>query len=230
MSRVVAKASSRELPEPGVYPARVVRIIELGSVETDFGTKFKIQLVYELIGEFFENEEGEEFPQTVFRNYNKSLGKSSDMGKDVRAITGIDFDADEEYELDDLLDSPCQVEVVHSEDGKYANVNKVIGPPKGGKIGRAVSELKSLYLDENFDEDVYESLHSNLQKKIAESPEYQEIVEDSKPKSKKGKGTRSEEDDDEPKSKRRGKEDDDEDDKPRRSSRDEKKKPARRRR
>lgn len=203
----------KNLAPEGVHDARIVRFIELGSVETDYGKKFKCQVSFELVDETFENQDGEEVPYVVHRTYNRSLTKRSDMGKDLRAA-GLDCDSDDddyEVEMDDLLNMPCMVEITHTEDGQYANMTKVLKMKKGHKVAKCQTELASLYLTEDdFDQEVFDSLPEFLQDQITESDEYIEMFGESKPKSKKGKKKTKDDDEDEdedekPKKKAKGK-------------------------
>lgn len=194
----------RVLPEEGMHNARVVRIIEQGSQETEWGEKFKVQLSFELVdaSHVFNEEKG---PQNflVHRKYNKSLHKRSDLGKDVRAIAGKNFPEKGVFEMDSILDEPCQVEIQHSEDGQYANIVRVTPPAKGSKVAKSESDLMSLYLDENFDEDVFDSLTDGMREKIEASPEYQELFPDAEPSPKRNKNSDDDEEDETPKRKKR---------------------------
>lgn len=238
MSKYSAKASAKILAPEGVHPARCVRFIELGTQDMgEFGDKFRCQISYELVEEsaVFNEDKGEQ-PFVVHKTYNRSLHKRSDMGKAVRVLLGVkDFDPDEEIDMDDILDQPCMVEIVHSEDGQYANVAAVTAVPKGTKVKKSETDTKSLYLDDSFDEDVFDSLHDSLKEKIEESPEYKELgLDNDKPKSRKGgkdkpsnkKGRKDEDEEEE--------DEDEEDDRPKRNKRSakkekpERKKPARR--
>lgn len=212
--------TERILPDEGVYDARVVRFIELGTQDGgEYGDKFKVQMSFELVDEaaVFNEDKGEQ-NFLVHRKFNKSLHKRSDLGKAVREILGDDFPEEGEIEMDSLTDMPCQVKIVHSEDGQYANVESVMAVKKGAKVSKSENEFVSLYLDDNFDEDVFDSLHDGLREKIEASPEYQELFPDNKPK-RKGKAKDEEEEeedeDDRPRRKKSRKdEDDDEDDRP----------------
>lgn len=202
--------TQRQLPEEGLHKARPYRFIELGTQESEeWGDKFKVQVSYELVehSAVFNEEKGEQ-NFTAHRKYNKSLHKRSDLGKDVRAIMGKDFPEKGEFEMDEILDRPCFVEIQHSEDGQYANVVKVISAKQSDLKGfpKLENDCVSLYLDDNFDEDVFEELHEGIREKIEESPEYQEMFPDAKPKR---KGSRKDDDDEE---------EEDEDDRPRRKS------------
>lgn len=229
MSKYENSASEKILPPEGMHNARCIRFLELGTVETDFGDKFKCQFSFELVDESttFDEEKGEQ-NFVVHRTFNRSLKPRSDMGKCVRALLGDEaVDEAEVVEMDDVLDQPCQVRIKYDDKKKpkYANIVEILPPPKG-KISKSENDTQSLYLDENFDSDVFDSLPDWMQDNIKETDEGKALIEDGsieddKPKSKKGKKDDDDEDD-EPK-KKRGKKDEDEeeeeDEKPRRKKR-----------
>lgn len=246
-TKYAVSQSEKILPPEGLHNARVSRFLELGTQDTDWGEKFKCQISYTLVDEtaVFNEEDGEQ-NFVLHRTYNKSLGSGSDMGKAVRAILGKDYVNDaEEIEMDEILDQPCKVMVEYSDDEEYANIIKVFPWKKSdGKCAKLPDDPMSCYLDENFDQSVFDTLPEWIQETMATSPEGEELIEeglmeweDPKPKSKKkGKGAKAksskrkddddDEDEEDEKPKRRGsrkakdeeeeEEDEDDDDKPKR--------------
>jgi hypothetical protein len=217
MSKLKVSQREKILAPEGVHNARIVRIVELGTQPSDeWGDKFKIELSYELVDEsaVFNEEKGEQ-NFVVRKKYNRSLHKRSDLAKHITAMTGNKFEADDEFEMDDLLDQACQVEITHSDDGQYANITGVMKVAKGTKVKKAESDLQSLYLDESFDSEVFETLPEYMQDMIADTDEYKELFPDEKPKSKKKS---KDEDDEDEKPKRKGKrvEEEEEDETPKR--------------
>lgn len=225
-TKYAVSQTEKILPPEGLHNARVIRIVEQGTQDTDWGEKFKVQLSFELVDEsaVFNEENGEQ-NFTLHRTYNRSLGAGADLGKAVRAILGKDYVNDaEEIEMDELLDQPCKVMVEYSDDEEYANIIKIFPWKKSdGKCAKAENEPVSCYLDENFDQSVFDTLPDWLQETMAKSDEGQELIEEglmewAAPKSKKGKkkskkkDEEDEDEEDEPKSRRRRKAKDDDDD------------------
>lgn len=240
--------AERILPPEGLHNARVIRFLEFGTQQTDWGDKFQVNVSYELVDEsaVFNDEDGEQ-NFVMHRTYNKSLGSGSELGKAVRAILGKDYvNNAEEIEMDEILDQPCKIMVEYSEDEQYANIVKVFPWKKSdGKCTKAENEPVSCYLDENFDQSVFDTLPEWVQKVMAESDEGQELLEeglmeweDPGPKSKKGKKKpakkkKDEDDEDEedekPKRRTRSKaKDDDDDEEEEETEEDEDDKPKRR--
>lgn len=215
------------LPSEGLHDARIIGFVELGTQKTDWGDKFQVEVAIELVDEsaVFNEEDGEK-NFVKYMRCTKSLGKRATLGKLVRKVHPEDIDELEEVEMDDILNQPLRVEIEYSEDEQYANIVGFfkVKEKDADKIDEAENEAYSLYLDENFDQDVFDTLPDWKQEMIAESPEGEELIEDgtlefgSKPKSKKGKKTtkkkkgEDEEDDEDykPKSKRGKKSRDDE--------------------
>lgn len=76
-----------------------------------------------------------EGPQIIYANYTASVGSKSNLRKVIESWRGKAM-TDQEAELFDvrnLLGKTCMLQVVHSPDGKYANVKNVMAPPKGTK-------------------------------------------------------------------------------------------------
>ena len=95
--------------------------------------------------------------------------------EDFRLAFGI---KDTDIEMDDLLGKACMVTVEHKETdaGIFANVVNVGQLPKGTKAKKATEELKSLDLDETFDQEIFDSLPDFLREKIASSAEYESVM------------------------------------------------------
>lgn len=221
MSKLKVSQREKVLAPEGVHNARIVRIVELGTQPSDeWGDKFKIEISFELVDEsaVFNEEKGEQ-NFVVRKKYNRSLHKRSDLAKHITAITGNKFEAGDEFEMDDLLNQPCQVEITHSEDGQYANITGIMKAAKGMKVAKAESELQSLYLDDSFDTETFETLPEYMQDMISDTDEYKELFPDEKPKSKK----KSKDEDDDEKPKRKGKQvEEEEEEKPTRRQRNQK--------
>ncbi len=170
--------SKRELAPEGVHKAVCVHVIDLGTQEFSFKGKEmsarKVSVGFELIGK--KNAFGE--PQVVAQRYTFSNSKKSNLMKDLKAWLGI---KDPDFDLDGLQGKPAQVTITHSDDGEYANITNVGGVPKGTKFPKPATPWVSLYLDETFDQDVFDDLPDYFKEKIAASPEYDEVNAPKKP-------------------------------------------------
>jgi len=111
----------------------------------------------------------------VYRQYTFTSSPKGSLMKDLRAAFGVKHT---DIEMHDLLGRACMVTVEHKETdaGTFANVVAVGMLPKGTKAKKATEDLKSLYLDETFDQEVFDSLPDFLREKIASSEEYESVM------------------------------------------------------
>lgn len=171
MSRI-PKTSARELCPEGAHIAGLVAIIDLGTQDGgEYGPRHKIQLAFELLGQ--KTSEGNAF--VAYRQFTYSGSAKGNLMKSLKSGYGI---KDNDIEMDDLLGRPCMVTIEHADtdSGTFANVTNLGMIPKGTKIPKITEELQSLYLDETFDQEVYDALPDFLKEKIAGSPEYAEVM------------------------------------------------------
>jgi len=171
MSRI-PKSSSRELCPEGAHNSALVNIIDLGTQDGgEYGPKHKIQLAYELVDE--KTTDGK--AMVAYRQYTFSASAKGNLMKDIRAAWGI---KDSDVEMDELLGKACMVTIEHKEtdNGTFANITNVGMLPKGVKPRKATEPLRSLYLDDSFDQEVYDALPDFLKEKIAGSPEYAAVM------------------------------------------------------
>lgn len=174
MSLNVSAASDRtfELVPQGQYVARCFKIIDLGTQTAEYmgQTKFqkKVLISWELLdGDHMDD--GRPFSAT--KKYTASLDERGHLRKDLEAWRGKPFtDAElESFDLTNVLGAYCQLQIVHSEDGKYANVNAIMGFK--GEKPKGVNELVSFDID-NPDMKVFETLGDKLKEQIQAAPEF----------------------------------------------------------
>ena len=74
-----------------------------------------------------------EGPAVIYHNYTASMNAKSNMRKGIESWRGKKFtDPEAElFDVRDLLGKSCMVQVVHTDDGQYANVANIMAPPKG---------------------------------------------------------------------------------------------------
>jgi len=126
------KQSTWRNPEDGDYLAVVADIVDLGPVQTKFGLKDKVQIVFLL--DSFDSETGDQFRVSGF--YTKSKHEKSGLRKAVKAIVGYDaFETEGSIDLDDLLlgkNVRLAVENSEGKEGKeYCNIVAILKAPKG---------------------------------------------------------------------------------------------------
>lgn len=166
----------------GNHLARLYSCIDLGhqSVIWNGDTKImhKVVLTWELHG---EDENGEKLqtedgkPLIVSKRYTVSLGDQSTLRKDLESWSGKKMTAEDRknFDMKNLLGKFCMLSVVHSEDGKYANVSTISAVPTAlrNSLPEAINPVTHFWLQE-FDQAKYDALPKYYKEKIAESSEW----------------------------------------------------------
>lgn len=167
----------KPIPE-GTYVATCVRLIDLGTqVSTYKGVdslRRKVLVAWEVPDQMVEFD-GEQRPALVMQRYTASLHDKAVLRQHLEAWRGRRFTADElrGFDLKNVLGKPCQLQILHSEDGAYANVAAIMAVPKGLETPKPHHPLIHFSLDEDeFSEGVYDGLSDKLKSQIATSPEY----------------------------------------------------------
>jgi hypothetical protein len=167
-----------ELTPEGVYTARCYRIIDLGTQTTEYmgesKQQHKVMISWELIGKDDERmKEGENKgkPFSIHKRYTVSLSDKANLRADLEAWRGKKFSTEElhGFDLSNVLGAYCTIQVVHSEDKKYANVNSIMAF-KGEKPEPVNPDL--VFDIDNPDMQIYETLSENMKQTIAKAPEW----------------------------------------------------------
>jgi hypothetical protein len=143
MSPFAMRASEKEfedfeLPPPGLHPAVLVSMIDLGTHSFEYQGKTnelrKVFLVWELTGEFDSGGN----PFLVKQDYTLSLGKKANFRRMLEAWAGRSFGPDEDFDALVLLGKPCVVNLSlgTNKDGskKFIEVTGVSAPMKGQAV------------------------------------------------------------------------------------------------
>lgn len=129
----------------GTHIARCVRVIDLGmqpgSAEYP-DPKHKVLLGWEVPGEVVVIDDVD-MPALVQSRYTASLHPKAKLRADLESWRGRAFTAGElkGFELRGVLDAPCMITVVHSPDGRYANVRAISKLPQGFTAPARISDL-----------------------------------------------------------------------------------------
>lgn len=132
--------------------------------------KVRIFLRFEIPSERITYEKDgveHEGPAVIYHNWNASMNPKATMRKHIESWRGSKFtDADaEQFDVRKLLGQTCLVQVVHTEDGQYANVANIMAPPKGTPKVKAEGTLVYYGPD---DDTQYDALPAFLRKKVDE--------------------------------------------------------------
>ena len=164
--------------EPGTYPARCVRIIDLGTQHGEYEgkatVKQQVMVGWELPTELIEGGDYDGQPRLVSRFYTASLNKKSSLRKDLDSWRGKAFTEEElqGFDLVNIIGKPCMLALVANDTGK-TKVSAVMALPKGMKVDPQISQ--SIVFDvSNWNDETFGSLSEGIQKMIKESDEYRQ--------------------------------------------------------
>lgn len=174
---LIAKESGSDFKQPdaGTYPARCIKIIDLGTQHDEWQGKpivrRQVMLMWELPTETVTID-GQEKPMIVSKFYTLSLSEKSNLRPDLEAWRGRAFTPEEllGFDLANVLDKPCMVSVIHNDKGK-ARVSSVGKLVKGIEVPPHFNKPVFFSLDE-FDGSVFQSLPDGIKNIIAKSDEY----------------------------------------------------------
>lgn len=170
----------KPIPE-GSYIAICIRVIDLGTQVTTYKgadkTQKKVLIVWE-VPEVQVEYDGVMRPALIMSRYTASLSDKANLRRDLESWRGKRF-TDEElkgFDLKVLVGHACQIQVLHSEDGAYANVRAIMAMPKG--MDKPVPEHPTIHfsLDAGeYSQGIFESLSEKLQAQIKLSPEWKAL-------------------------------------------------------
>lgn len=173
--------------EPGVYPARLVQIIDLGvQPQREYKGTAKppaqeIMLTYELVDEFMKDEDGndvEDKPRWVSENFPLHNLKA-DLAKSTKRYHAFDPDEVNEGDWAALIGAPINVTVVNNKNGDkvYDNVANLsaMRPKDAANCPELVNPTKVFDLDDP-DMEVFAALPKWIQDKLTSNLNYKGSV------------------------------------------------------
>lgn len=165
----------KPIPE-GTYVAVCIRVIDLGTQVSSFQGADKLQrkvLIAWEVPEVQVEFDGQTGPALIMKRYTASLSDRANLRKDLEAWRGRRFTEDElkGFDLGALLGKGCQIQVLHSTDGQYANIQTIMALPKGMPHPETSNPLVHFDLDA-YSVGQFQMLSEKLQAQVALSPEY----------------------------------------------------------
>lgn len=161
--------------EPGVYMAVCTGIIDLGEQYSEKYKNYanKVMIVWDVPSETILVD-GVEMPRQLSKEFTCSTSKKGNLRAFLTSWNSRSY-TDEEFgdiELFEQLGKACQLQVVLNETKEYANVENVMGIPKGFPAPTTTTEYvrwdMSAWNDATFDK-----LPEWIREKIKKSTEYQ---------------------------------------------------------
>jgi len=168
-------------PPEGTHLARCVKIIDLGTRESEYNgekrSRREVVIAWELPDELIPKGEAAGKPFVVSKFYTASLSEKATLRHDLEKWRAKSFTPEElkGFDLKAILGKACMVTVVQKEGGKR-RVEGVSSVPKGMTVPPQVNP--SVYFStepDEFDQNVFNALSAGFQKMIMESPEYQQL-------------------------------------------------------
>lgn len=166
--------------EPGVYPARLVQIIDLGvQPQRAYEGKEKppaqeIMLTYELVDEFMKDEDGNDLadkPRWISENFVLH-NLNADMAKSTKRYLAFDPTQEHDGDWGKLIGAAINVTIINNkkQDKVYDNVANLsaMRPKDAVNCPELVNETKVFDIDDP-DMEVYASLPEWIQKKLLEN-------------------------------------------------------------
>ena len=176
----------RELIPAGNYIARCYKMIEIGTVPTEYlGVEkmtHKVRFGWELPLELkvFKPENGEQ-PLVIDKEYTLSLADKSNLRRDLKSWRGKDFTPAEAelFDVTKLLGVPCMLNIIHIAGKKdptkfYEAISSISPMPKGFVCPAQIYET-FVFDFENFDKAKFDSLPQFIREMIATSNEYKSL-------------------------------------------------------
>ena len=179
---LIATGTPSIAPVPeGTYMARCVQIIDLGTHYSKMykNESRKVMIRWELPGETYTDQDGNESPRLVHATYTMSLGDKANLRKMLEGWRSKKFTEEElqGFDLSVLIGLPCMVTITHSQGNNgntYANVSAVAALLKDMQAPAQVNESIVFDLDNPAHEPLFDILPDFIQKMIMDSNEKDE--------------------------------------------------------
>lgn len=176
----------RELIPAGNYIARCYKMIEIGTVPTEYlGVEkmtHKVRFGWELPLELkvFKPENGEQ-PLVIDKEYTLSLADKANLRRDLKSWRGKDFTPQEAeiFDVTKLIGVPCMLNIIHIAGKKdptkfYEAISSISPMPKGIVCPPQINET-FVFDFENFDKTKFEILPQFIREMIVTSNEYKSL-------------------------------------------------------
>lgn len=182
--RTTNNSSGFSLAPAGVHVARCCRVIDCGTrVDPTFGKRRRQAWIFWELPKALRDD-GE--PNLVGKRYTLSHNEKANLRADLESWYGKHFDEaalDKAggFDLERLIGRPALINVVHSQDGKYANVASVMPLPTGMECPPATT-VEVVFGFDPYDPAVFDTLSQGMQEYIKGSEEWQLTVNGHQPK------------------------------------------------
>ena len=161
--------------EPGVYLAVCVGVIGIGEQYDKWANEYqnKVMLVWEIPSETVEIN-GKQETRLQDKEFKWSDYETSNLRSVASTLMGRSFSDTEfrNFDLDDLVGTSCQIQVVQSSTGKSSYVKSVVALPKGFPIPKA-TVTPMIWWAKKWNDEAFAKLPEWIQHRIKKSTQYQ---------------------------------------------------------
>ena len=182
MALIAKEGSSFEPAPEGVFPARCIWVVDLGTQVSDgmYGhqERHQIYVNWELVDETTASGQ----PMTIGAFFTLSLNPKGNLRATLESWRGRAFTADElrGFDISRLIDAPCLISVKHQPkadgSGLRAQVSGVMAAMKGQVIAPAKDNRYLVDLDASDAEKQVDALPDWLKQKIQTTKEWGRIM------------------------------------------------------
>jgi hypothetical protein len=166
----------------GMRVGRCYKIIDCGShLNPIYGSKKRLVWIHwELPTTLMKEGDNSGKPFSIGKRYGLSHNEMSTLRADLESWYGKQFDTKAldkagGFDLEKILGKAGLLNIVHSDDGKYANIKSVNPLPDGMTCPDQVNTSFMFSLDD-FDKEKFEKLSTKMQEFIRESDEYKAMM------------------------------------------------------
>lgn len=178
----VSQGVERELTPAGNHVARLVEVVNIGTIPTTWQGEerltHKIRLTFELCNELKEFKEGEgEKPYRISREFTYTMAEKGHLRPFIEGMIGTAL-TDEEagtFKVWEQLGNPCLLSVIHEKSEKngntYANIHSAAPLPKGMEAPEQVNESRLVDVETITEEELF-ALPEFIRNKMETSEEW----------------------------------------------------------
>ncbi len=177
----IAKEQSKTFtPVPaGSHIGRAIHCISLGTqpAQAQFLPTFKVLIGWEIPDEMIINAEKVEMPMIISKEYSLSLGKKSNLRRDLEGWRGREFTGEElkGFQVENILDKTCLLNVIHKTSASgnvYAVISGISPLPKGVSCKPRVHDMVHFEIEDGKSCPAWLKIPQFIQKKIEQCEEW----------------------------------------------------------
>ena len=155
----------------GVHQAVCYGVVDIGTHKSPkFGNKQHKCIIF---FEFAKLKLEDGRPMVLSNNYTLSLGEKSNLGKHLKSWKGRAMTQDEKdaFESNMLIGKNCVLQIIHSDDGQYANIENILPLMDGMEVYQPENKTIDYELQPGY---IPEDMYDWVADKIRASEEWNE--------------------------------------------------------